>query len=70
MGKSGSRISSGHNKVWITITSRLPKSLTRKAASRVLLRNVKCTIAIRSVSASVLASSTYDFEDFESGSRK
>ncbi|COX38360.1 Uncharacterised protein [Mycobacterium tuberculosis] len=52
------------------ITSRLPKSLTRNAASLVLLRSVKCTIAIRSVSASVLASSTYDFDDFESGSKK
>ena len=42
----------------MTITSRLLKSFTRNAASRVLLRNAKCTIATRSVSASVLASST------------
>ncbi|CFS29156.1 Uncharacterised protein [Mycobacterium tuberculosis] len=69
-GKSGSRISSGHSNVCTIITSRLPKSLTRNAASLVLLRSVKCTIAIRSVSASVLASSTYDFDDFESGSKK
>ncbi|SKU33810.1 Uncharacterised protein [Mycobacteroides abscessus subsp. abscessus] len=68
-GKSGSRISSGHSRVWMIITWRSPKSLTRSAASLVLLRNAKCTIATRSVCVSVCASSTYDFEDLLSGSR-
>ena len=57
-GKSGSRISSGHNSVWTIITSRLLKSLTRSAASRVLLRSAKFTMATRSDSINVLASST------------
>ncbi len=52
------------------MTSRLEKSLTRNAASRVLFRNAKCTIATRSLSMSVFANSTYDFDDFPSGSRK
>ena len=39
--KSGSRISSGHSSVWITITFRLEKSFTRSAASLVLFRNEK-----------------------------
>ncbi|SIM86011.1 Uncharacterised protein [Mycobacteroides abscessus subsp. abscessus] len=51
------------------ITWRSPKSLTRSAASLVLLRNAKCTIATLSVCASVCASSTYDLEDLLSGSR-
>ena len=40
------------------MTSRLEKSLTRNAASLVLLRSAKCTIATRSVSISVFANST------------
>jgi hypothetical protein len=47
-GKSGSRISSGRNSVWITVTSRLAKSLTRNAASCILLRIAHCTMAMPS----------------------
>ena len=57
-GNAGSLISSGHSRVWITMMSRLEKFFTRSAASRVLLRNAKCTMATRSVSESALASST------------
>lgn len=64
-GKSESRISSGHSKVCTTITSSLPKLLTRNAASQILLRSVKCMIDIQPVSVSVFASNTYDFDDFE-----
>jgi hypothetical protein len=46
--ESGSRISSGRNSVWITVASRLVKSLTRNAASCILLRIAHCTMAMPS----------------------
>ena len=42
----------------------------RSTPSRVLVRSVKVTIAVRSVSSSVRRSSTYAFEERPTGSRK